>query len=269
MDPAIEVVHVADGAGFTGACNSALAVADSQYIALVNDDALVEPGWAEALISILEVDPRCAAAQGTNLQLADTSTVDGCGIAWNRHWQAIQLDHGARPPSSTGSPREIFGVSGTAAVFRREALDTAALEGNQYLDTSLGTYYEDVDLACRLRSHGFVAVHVPGAQTRHAGGVSSSNHQRWRWSQIYGNRLLVLARLWGRSFPSRLPRLLAHDLVELAKACAEPDFDLVRGIVGGWRRAGSRLSAFAHRGDSLLSMPDLRRFQVSQHRGNG
>jgi len=262
----LRVLTVPDDAGFTGACNRALAAVDSDYVALVNDDALVGRDWNENLLAELERDPRVAAVQGTNVELADTNRIDGCGIAWNRRWQAVQLGRGA-PVSSTASPCEVFGVSCTAALLRRAALEEVALEGSHYFDTGLGTYYEDVELACRLRSRGYSARCVPQAQTRHAGSASSSADRSWRWGQIYGNRLLVLARLWGSSFAPRLPRLLARDFLDLAGGCVRRQPDLVLGIVRGWGRAGRRLPSYAHRGAPSLPMADLLRFQEAESSG--
>ena len=50
-----------------------------EWIATVNDDVLVEPGWAAALVAALEADPKAAAAQGVNLLLDRPDLADGCG----------------------------------------------------------------------------------------------------------------------------------------------------------------------------------------------
>jgi len=55
--------------GFAAATNAGIAMAAGEWIATVNDDALVEPGWAGALIAALEADGGAAAAQGVNLVL--------------------------------------------------------------------------------------------------------------------------------------------------------------------------------------------------------
>lgn len=250
---------VPPGTGFARACNRALTETTGRFVALVNDDALVAPDWSERLVSILHQRQEVAAAQGTIVSIDDSDKVDGCGIGWNRHWQAIQLDRGA-VPDPTGPMREVFGVSGTAAIFRRSALEDAAIDGHHYFEPRLDTYYEDVELACRLRSRGFRSILVPGALARHGGGSSSSTAGRWRWSRIYGNRLLVLARLWGRTFPARLPSLLWRDTLDLGRALVDTDRQLIGGIVTGWGRAVRYLSHFAHTGPAMLPMTELRGF---------
>jgi GT2 family glycosyltransferase len=229
-------------------------------VAAVNDDALVEPGWLGGLIAALEADPRAAAAQGVSVQLAAPEVADGCGIVWNGWWQASQLGHGdPAPPAAPGS-REIFGASATAVLYRREALRQVA-PGGEVFDPDLFAYYEDVELAIRLRAAGWRALLVPAARVRHAGSATGSTLRRERWRLLYGNRWLVAARLLGRSFWPRLPVLAARDLVDLARALGRGDREMAAGIPGGWRRALGLLPRFARSGPPAVSLGEIRRFR--------
>ena len=206
--------------GFSGAVNLALSGCSASFVALVNDDAVVAPGWLDALRLALSSAPGAAAAQGVNL-VDDPSSgdaaadrVDGCGLAWNRSWQAVQIGRDGPPPAVSAPPFEVFGVSATAALYRREAVVAARWRPGEALDAALFAYYEDVDLACRLRGRGATALCVPAARARHAGSATGDRlgTRRWRW--IHAHRLLVLSRLLGRSFWPRLPGLLARDILD-------------------------------------------------------
>jgi GT2 family glycosyltransferase len=250
-------------AGFAVACNLGLAEARTPYVAIVNDDALIAEDWLTRLVAALDGDPAIAAAQGLNLQLPDRGLIDGTGIGWNHRWQPVQLDHGQRTPSST-EPHEVFGASATAVLYRTEAIRKAAVATGQVFDPALHTYYDDVDLAARLRAAGFRCVSVPAARAFHAGGASSAGHSDWRFRQLYGNRLLILARLLGRSFWLRLPAILRADCADLLRATTSRDPARRRGIVGGWRRGLSQISRFAHRGKPLVPLDELRRFRIER-----
>jgi GT2 family glycosyltransferase len=217
--------------GFAAGTNLGIAEASGEGIATVNDDVLVEPGWLAALVAALEADPGAAAVQGVNLQMDRPNLVDGCGIAWNRWWQAVQIGHGRPAPARTEEPREVFGVSATAALYRRTAL------GGEVFDPRLVSYYEDVDLAVRLRAAGWRALLVPAARARHGGSVTGRTLSRERWRLIHGNRYLVASRLLGRGFLPRLPVLVLRDGIDLGRALLRGDRELAAGIVGGWRRA--------------------------------
>lgn len=260
-------IRVPAALGFATAVNLGMAAGDGPWVAVVNDDAVVDPGWLAALVEALEAAPRAASAQGWNLLAADPARLDGRGLAWNRWLQAVQLGHGERRPPAPEPPAEVFGVSATAAVYRRAALEAVAAPPGgpspapgidpppEVFDPRLGTYYEDVDLAVRLRGAGHTALSVPGAIARHAGGLSSGAGVR-RWRQVYGNRYLVVARLLGRSFWRSLPRMAARDLLDLGRAAgAEPR--RAAGIVAGWGRAVRRSPRFLHRGTPLLSPGEL------------
>ncbi len=246
--------------GFAAGTNLGIAAAGGEWIATVNDDAVVEPGWLDSLVAALAADPRVAAVQGVNVIFDAPHLTDGCGLTWNRWWQAVQIGRGRTVPPPGDGAREIFGVSATAAVFRRAALKSVAPEGEVF-DSGLGSYYEDVDLAGRLRAAGWRALLVPAARARHAGSATGSTLSRERWRLIYGNRYLAAARLLGRSFWPRLPRMAARDAIDLARAVKRGDGDLAAGILAGWRRAARHLTAFVRRGDPLVPLSELRRFR--------
>jgi GT2 family glycosyltransferase len=259
---AARVVRPGRNLGFAGGANAGIAAATGEYIALVNDDVLVEPGWLGALEEALAAHPGVAASQGVNLLLDDPERIDGCGIVWNRWWQANQIGHGRPVPSPAPvpkeAPREVFGVSATAALFRRDAL--MAL-GGEVFDSRLGSYYEDVDLAIRLRAAGWRALLVPAARARHAGSATGRTLGSGRWRLIHGNRVLVAARLLGGAFWIRLPVLAGRDLLDLAHAALAGDGAQVAGIAGGWGRAARRLSSYVRRGAPAVPLRDLDRFR--------
>jgi GT2 family glycosyltransferase len=256
------VVRPGRNLGFAGGTNAGIAAATGDFIALVNDDVLVEPGWLGALEEALAADPGAAAAQGVNLLLDDLGRIDGCGIVWNRWWQANQIGHGLPVSASGGKTQEIFGVSATAALFRRDALmAVAASAGGEVFDSRLGSYYEDVDLAGRLRAAGWRAFLVPAAHVRHAGSATGRTLGSGRWRLIHGNRVLVAARLLGGAFWLRLPVLAGRDLLDFGRAALAGDGAQVAGIAGGWSRAARHLSSYVRRGAPAVPLRDLDRFR--------
>jgi GT2 family glycosyltransferase len=221
LDLPDRVIRPGKNLGFAAATNLGIAASAQEYVATVNDDAVVEPGWAASLVEALDRHPKAAAAQGIILSM--DGLVDGCGIEWNRWGQAVQAGHGKPVPALSG-PREVWGVSATAAIYRRAAL------GDEPFDPRLVSYYEDVDLAGRLRATGWSALLVPEARARHAGSATGDTMSRERWRLVYGNRWLV-AR--GQPFW----RMAVRDLVDLTRALGSGDLSRAAGIPGGWVRA--------------------------------
>lgn len=265
-------------AGFARAANAGIAVSRGRLIALVNDDAVLATGWTRTLLAALGAcdgaDPRIsadsplAAAQGLNLLPAgdgkDEARIDGAGLAWNSRWQAIQVDRGKSAPAAGGAPRPIYGVSATAAIYRREALVAVSPAGAPLrpFNERLDSYYEDVELADRLRRASYESVLAPAARIEHAGALSSRGRRaaRRRVRRIYCNRLLVLAKRLGRSFWLLLPGLLIRDAADLFRGGKS------EALPGDSRRPGATDLLFAW-GRAVRLLPRFAGFGRGQGRG--
>lgn len=259
--PADRVLAHADNKGFTGNCNLAIAETESEFVALVNDDALVDDGWLETLLDTLKRQRHLGAAQGVNLQLENPRKVDGCGVSWNRIWRPVQIGHGLPRPNFS-EPREIFGVSATAAAYRRSALHASQLDNGEVFDSRLISYYEDAELAIRLRKRNFASLVVPQATVRHAGSMTAKLDPIRHSELLVGNRYLVLARLLGRGFWSRWPALFARDLVDLIASASRARLPRTKGILAGLGRAAELISVFSHDAPGRREIKNLRPFRV-------
>ncbi len=252
-ETAATVLDLRENRGFAGGVNAGIAASRAEFIGVVNDDVLVDPDWLVQLLDLFADRPRAGAAQGINLS-ADRTVVDGAGIGWNRWWQATQIDRGGAPPDPGGPPRPVFGVSATAALYRRSALERSRLDGGLVFDSGLESYYEDVDLACRLAARGFTAWSLPGARTRHRGSSSAGIYGARRARLLYRNRHLVLARALGRRYFPALPRLLVRDLLDLATTAERPR---ALDLAAAWWAAARTLPRYASLRPSELSTSQL------------
>jgi GT2 family glycosyltransferase len=258
------VVRLGENLGFAAANNLALAQAQGEIVATVNDDVLVEEGWLEHLLAVLDARPEVAAVQGVNLCLADPGVIDGWGVGWNRWWQAVQLGHACPVSVAPTEVTEVFGVSATAALYRRSALEQVTGGGRGMFEEELFAYYEDVLLAVALRGAGLSALAVPAARARHAGS-SSGRRLSWGCRQlIHGNRYLVLGRLFGRSFWRRLPGAAWRDVLDFGGSLARGEVRGAGGVLAGAFRAMSRGGAYVNPGEPPIPLEDLERFMVDR-----
>lgn len=261
------VVRLNDNLGFAAANNVALAQARGDVLALVNDDVLVEPGWLSRLLAVFDERPEVASVQGLNLRLDDPEQIDGWGLGFNRYWQAVQLGVGRPTRTAPNAITEIFGVAATAALYRRSALEELGGPRRQVFDERLFAYYEDVELAVRLRAAGHLACAVPQARARHAG---SSTGKRLAWGSrqlIYGNRYLVVGRFLGRAFWPRLPWIILPDLRDLMRSAVRLETGAALGILAGLLRAALRGHRFVHMGAPAVAVRDIRHFSGAPWEG--
>src|SRR5204863_6092868 len=131
----------------------------------LNPDTVLDPAFISELVLALDTRPDAASASGKLLRM-DGKTLDSTGIVMLREQR--HLDRGADQPDTGQFEKfeEIFGPSGAAAMYRRKALDDAAIDG-QYFDEDFFAYREDADLAWRCRLLGWTSIYVPTAVAQH------------------------------------------------------------------------------------------------------
>jgi GT2 family glycosyltransferase len=152
----------------------------------LNADARLGPGYVDALVAALEADRTVAAASG--VLVLPEGVIDSTGIALTRAFVAIERDRGSAPAhASAGEP---FGVSGAASLWRREALEEL---GPAPWWEWLFVYWDDVELAWRLRRKGWRFAIVPAARAEHVRG-SDFAPARFVEAAAVRNRLGTVAR---------------------------------------------------------------------------
>jgi len=219
------------------------------FLAFVNNDAVLAPGYLAACVAVLEADPGLSAVQGVVLD-SEGLRVDGLGVGWNRRREAVQLGRGGAPPPADASPFAVPGVSGTAPVFRRAAFDRATGFAGSFF-----AWYEDADLSLRLLRAGGRFACVPAARARHVGSATGRRTPELKWRLLLGNRARTLRR--NLAAPACLRALLVHPapLPALRQAVRDLGFGRMTRVLAG--AAADVLSALgedraARRGLPLL-----------------
>jgi GT2 family glycosyltransferase len=212
----VEVIRSERNLGFAGGANEALRHTDAPFVALVNNDVVLDPEWLDEVRGAMERDALVAAAQ-TIIRRPD-GAIDGAGIDVS-DGTFRQIGHGCPVGAQlTGA----WGVSATAALYR-----TAALEG-RFFDEDLFAYYEDVALCARLRAAGWRVAVIPLVSATHRGSASAGVLRGDALRLRTRNRYLV-ARRYG---VGRVAALLAED-VRLMLRGRTSVRGMVEGLVGG------------------------------------
>lgn len=148
--------------GFAGGANAALRHSTTDYVALVNNDVVLDREWLAIVRDALDRDAHLAAVQ-TIIRRPD-GAIDGAGIDVSDGTYR-QIGHGAR----LGEPLAVaWGVSATATLYRRAAV------GERLFDERFFAYYEDVELCARLREQGWRTAVLPVVKATHRGSRSAS-----------------------------------------------------------------------------------------------
>jgi GT2 family glycosyltransferase len=192
--PAATVLETGANLGFAEACNRGIAAARGEWIAVLNPDTEVDPGWLAGLMRAA----RSGAADVGMLQPRVVQRLHPERLACT----GIQLFVGGRardrdvdrPSAAESRGDEVFCPSAAAALYRREMLQRTALSTGIF-DRTHFMYFEDLDLGWRCRLAGWSAVYVPGAVVRHTGQSSARRRGRhFAELQYRKNRLRTLLK---------------------------------------------------------------------------
>lgn len=235
-------IRLSDNTGFAHANNLAVArLGECEWIALINPDAFPEPDWLEQLVSATRRRPEYAFFASLTIADEFPSHLDGTGDVYHVSGIAWRRGYGRRTAETRLLEEEVFAPCAAAALYRRDAWDDAGGFDENYF-----CYFEDVDLAFRLRLLGYRCLFVPTAVARHIGSVTSGGQQS-DFSVYYGHRNLVwtyIKNMPGYAFWLFLPLHMALNLATLLwfsgagrwRVIFKAKWDALKGLKKAWIR---------------------------------
>ena len=206
--PQVRVLSCDVNRGFAANVNAGIAAADSDLVALVNNDLELEPRWLEELVRGLLEDDRAGSATGKLLRYDRRDVIDAAGDALT--WPSACLNRGAGEidRGQYDTPEPVFSACAGAALYRREALDAVGP-----FDVDFGSYLEDVDWGFRAQLRGFTARYVPSAVGYHMGGATLGRRRRLAGRLQRRNQLLLVVKDYpGAALLRHGPKVALHHL---------------------------------------------------------
>ncbi len=154
--------------GFIGACNAGAANARGQFVVFLNNDTAVQDGWLDALVDTF-AQHRDVGLVGAKLVYPDGRLQEAGGIVFSdgSGWNYGRFDDPARPEYNF--VREADYCSGAAIALRTELFRRFGGFDPYYAPA----YYEDTDLAMKVRQAGLRVLYQPASVVVHFEGVSS------------------------------------------------------------------------------------------------
>lgn len=241
--PDVHLLRLPDNLGFAGGMNAGIrhALAEgADAVLTLNNDMVVDPGFADPLAEALASDPLAAAACSQILFAGQPDRVWYAGARYQprRGYHGRHTRYGDPPLPPHASPYVTDRACGGAMLVSRVVVERVGL-----FDEALFAYAEDVDWSLRAGALGLHVLVVPASIVRHrvsaaSGGESSPNtiYYDLRNSLAVAERHAPLGRVGTRL--RRAESLSAHVLQAMLSSRRRDGLVAVRD---GWRdlRAGT------------------------------
>ena len=170
--------------------------ARGKYCLLLNEDSELRPGSVQALLDVMEREPKAAAAtpqlfdsEGSPVPCAWRFPSVGAALAG-----ALFLHRWLTVESKGSEVRSVDWAQSSALMVRHEAADAV-----DYMDPEFFVYYDECDFAKRLREAGWHSLYVPGAEAVHHDQLSTDLAKGLpRIVEFHRNRDLYMRKHHGR-----------------------------------------------------------------------
>jgi GT2 family glycosyltransferase len=205
--PPVTVLANSTNEGFAAPNNRGMALANGQYIFLLNTDTLLHQDALRVLVRALEQDPS-AGACGPMLVHPDGSvqrSVRGFPTLTTHCADMFFLDRlfprsrlfgsGEQAAFDYSRKAEVDHVMAAAFLVRREVLSSAGV-----FDERFSIYYNDMDWCLRMRNQGWKILYVPEARITHYGGATTTiiNKNFAYFRELHENVELYYRKHFGR-----------------------------------------------------------------------
>ncbi len=191
--PGVPVVRLSENTGYAGGNNAGIRIAlasSPEFILIVNNDIIVEPGFLGPLLEALRADSRAGIATPKILYHDRPHVIYAAGGHCSR-WlcTGVADRQGKRDTSEPGEqsrPRSVTFASGSAFLVRSETLKQVGP-----LEEKFFMYFEDLEFSSRVRRR-YSILYVPASRVYHKVGAGSSWAQ---YSPLY-HYYYTRNRLW-------------------------------------------------------------------------
>jgi GT2 family glycosyltransferase len=187
----LRLISNPDNRGFCAANNQGFAASQSEFVALLNNDAEADPQWLEALERVIRSSEDTGMAASKILVWEDPTRIDKVGHLMypdgqNRGRGTGQIDRG-----QFDRVEETLWPDGCAAMYRRAMLNEIG-----GFDEEFFAYADDAELGLRGRIAGWTCLFAPDAVVRHHRGATLGLGSARRLTLIERNRVLLAVKLF-------------------------------------------------------------------------
>jgi GT2 family glycosyltransferase len=190
--PDVQIIALAENLGYAGNNNVGIDIAIDQgaeWVFVLNEDTILDPGCISNLIEVGESDPRIGIIGPMVYHYDEPDVIQSAGGMLGPYWESIHLAKNEKDIGQFVGPHPVEWISGCAIMVRSAAIQQAGT-----IDERFFYYWEETEWCLRIGKAGWRIVHVPGAKIWHK-GVQRDYHPKPSVTYYSTrNRLLMLAK---------------------------------------------------------------------------
>ena len=192
--PWVKTLRAEQNLGFAGGNNLAIRQSRADYFFLLNNDALVDPGVVEGLLSRFRQNPRLGALSPVIYdypQQGDQPVIQYAGATAVSSWTGRNhtLHRGEKASAQGSGLRDVAFGHGAALLVSRAAIEQAGL-----MEEGFFLYYEELDWCDRIRRAGFAVMLDADQAVWHRESVSTGVDSAFKTYWINRSRILYMRR---------------------------------------------------------------------------
>ncbi len=220
--PKVRLIQNSENKGYAGACNQGIALSQSEFVLLLNNDTVCPTNFLEALVQAMERFPGVAMAQPKILSIQDPQFFDYSGAAGGemdllgypfargRIFDTVEKDKG----QYDALDKRVFWTSGCALMLRKSVTEQIGV-----LDEDFFAHQEEIDLNWRAQLAGYQNMVVTETYIYHYSGYTLRQDNQRKMYLNHRNNLIMLIK--NLSLPNLLLIFPIRLLFEMATVVAD------------------------------------------------
>ena len=165
-----------------------------ENILTLNNDVELDPYCLENAMKLINKNLNIDIFQLLMINFYDRKKCDAAGLIFNKRLYVTQVGYKQPVTEILNKNIVIEGACAGAAIYRSSALQRVQLENGDYFDSNFFAYYEDVDLALRLRNTGSKALLAKDCIVYHIHSATGNKTSGFKEYYLARNLFLYMKR---------------------------------------------------------------------------
>ncbi len=183
--PDVTVIENGYNAGWGVGCNVGIKSIDTEYVALINNDAYLDTRCLEEMVRAIQSRPYYGSCASKIFLWDSPETIEVAGVVIYRDGSSIARGR-LQPSERYNDVEEVFCASDCCSLYRRQLLLQIGL-----YDPDFFMYCDDTDIGWRLQLSEWKCVYTPKAMAYHAHSRSSGSYTDFKAYHVERNRLYL------------------------------------------------------------------------------